>query len=47
MNRANSGDDHTTVDNRYFEVTLPPGRSIDLRCGMDRYVHRPSYDQPV
>ena len=36
-----------TVDDRYVEVTLPPGRSIDLRCGMDRYVHRPSYDQPV
>lgn len=30
----------------YVRVILPPGRSIDLRIGMRRYVNTPSYRQP-
>ena len=36
-----------TVDGTHFEVSLPPGRSLRLRLGMDRYAHTPSYTQPV
>jgi hypothetical protein len=35
------------VDGKHFQVTLPPGRSIQLRLGMERYANTPSYSQPV
>jgi hypothetical protein len=28
-------------------VDLAPGATINLRLGMRRYAHRPSYEQPV
>ena len=30
----------------YLEVALPPGTSIHLRCGLDRFTNRPSYALP-
>jgi hypothetical protein len=36
----------TAVGDRYVTVVLPPARSVNLRLGMRRYVHRPSYTQP-
>jgi hypothetical protein len=35
------------VDGPHLHLTLPPGHAIGLRLGMDRYVHQPSYSQPV
>lgn len=35
------------VDDKFLMIILPPGWSMDLRLGMKRYVHRPTYDQPV
>ena len=35
------------INDSHLRVTLPPGRSIKLTLGMDRYVHTPSYTQPV
>ncbi|MBN1341989.1 MAG: hypothetical protein JXQ73_04875 [Phycisphaerae bacterium] len=35
------------VNAKHLEVVLPPGRTIDLRVGMRRYVNLPSYGQPV
>jgi hypothetical protein len=34
------------VDGRHLAITLPPGRTLELRLDMRRYAHRPSYDQP-
>jgi hypothetical protein len=36
-----------SVNGRHAAVVLPPGRSIDLRLAMRRYVHSPSYQQPI
>ncbi|MBA3945295.1 MAG: hypothetical protein H0X37_12115 [Herpetosiphonaceae bacterium] len=38
----------TTVDvqDRHLRVLLPPGRSLDLRLGLHRYAHQPSYKEP-
>ncbi len=44
---ASSADAPVSVDGKHFEVTLPAGRSITLQCGMKRYCHTPSFDQPV
>ncbi|MEM7536597.1 MAG: hypothetical protein AAF639_30725 [Chloroflexota bacterium] len=43
------GDETQTVDvnDTHLAVTLPAGRSVQLRLGMERYCHRPSYGQPV
>ena len=30
----------------HLEVALPPGTSINLRCGLDRFTNRPSYALP-
>jgi len=35
------------VDDKFLMIILPPGWSMELRLGMKRYVHRPTYDQPV
>jgi len=35
------------VGDRHVSVILPPGRSIDLRLGMQRYVNPPTYEQPA
>ncbi|OGV61723.1 MAG: hypothetical protein A3K19_25950 [Lentisphaerae bacterium RIFOXYB12_FULL_65_16] len=35
------------VNARHFNVVLPPGRTLTLRLGLRRYVHAPSYAQPV
>ena len=35
-----------SVESRYFQVVLPPGRSVDLRLGMRRYHNTPSYTWP-
>ncbi len=37
----------TPVNDKHLHVVLPPGRTIDLRLGMRRYVNAPSYAQPV
>jgi hypothetical protein len=37
----------TPVDSPHLHLTLPPGRTIDLRLGMRRFAHTPSYAQPV
>jgi len=35
------------VDGKDFQVILPPGRTITLQLGMQRYSHTPSYEQPI
>lgn len=35
-----------TLDGRYVQVVLPPSRSINLRLGMRRFAHQPSYAWP-
>jgi len=35
------------VNNKRLLVVLPPGRTMDLRLGMRRYVHTPGYEQPT
>lgn len=35
------------VNAKHLSVHLPPGRAIDLRLGMRRYVNTPGYTQPV
>jgi hypothetical protein len=35
------------INDRHLSVTLPPGTSIDLKIGMRRYQHQPSYTSPV
>jgi hypothetical protein len=39
--------DKQAIDGQHFAVTLPPGRSICMKLGMDRYANTPSYAQPV
>jgi len=34
------------INQRHLGVKLPPGCSIELELGMQRYLHAPSYDQP-
>jgi hypothetical protein len=36
----------TDVDDRYVRLTLPPGATVELRLGMRRFAHAPSYEQP-
>jgi len=45
--KSSKGDAPVSVNGRHVEVTLPPGRSVTLRCGMARYCNAPSYAQPV
>ena len=42
-------DDGATVDvdGPHMVISLPPGRSIQLACGMKRYARQPSYTQPL
>lgn len=41
------GTDHTVpVTGPYVDLVLPPGRQIELRLEMRRYVNQPSYRQP-
>lgn len=40
-------DELATIEAQHFEVTLPPGRTINLQMGMRRYANTPSYAQPV
>jgi hypothetical protein len=35
------------VEGKHIRVDLAPGATIDLRIGMRRYAHRPSYEQPA
>jgi len=47
---AEVGADQVTpvaVNGKHVNVTLPPGRSIDLKLGMQRFVNQPTYDSPV
>ena len=39
-------DKDIAVAANYLEVALPPGTSIHLRCGLDRFTNRPSYALP-
>jgi hypothetical protein len=39
-------DKNVTVNNKYFAVELPPGRSITLDIGMKRFVNNPTYAFP-
>jgi hypothetical protein len=39
--------DTVTVNGKHVEVILPPGRTIKLKLGMNRYSHTPSYEQPL
>ncbi len=36
----------SVVNGSHASLVLPPGRSLDLKLGMRRYVHSPSYNQP-
>ena len=36
-----------TIDGQHCEVLLPPGRSIRLQLGVERYCQTPSYAQPL
>lgn len=36
----------STVDSKYIEVTLPPGASVQVKCGLNRFANRPSYAMP-
>ncbi len=40
------GQTPAAVNGKHLTVVLPPGRSLDLRLGMRRYVNRPGYGQP-
>ena len=44
---ADSSGKVTDVDSPCFSVVLPPGRSVALKIGMERFSRRPSYVQPV
>lgn len=35
------------VNDKHFEVVLPPGCTITLKLGMRRHCHTPSYEQPI
>jgi hypothetical protein len=35
------------VNGKHVEVALPPGRTINLKLGMNRYVNTPGYEQPI
>lgn len=37
----------TVVDDKHLALTLPPGRSVRLQLGVDRYSNTPSYAQPL
>jgi hypothetical protein len=37
----------TPANGRHQPIVLPPGRTLSLRLGMRRYVHRPDYAQPA
>ncbi len=39
--------DTVNINGKHFQVVLPPGKSIALRLGMNRYCNTPSYEQPV
>jgi len=45
VEKVSEAEIHTeeAVDSSQFQVVLPPGRSITLQMGMERYVHVPSY----
>ncbi len=43
---SSSADAPAQVDAKRFEVTLPAGRTVTLDCGMKRYCHTPSFEQP-
>ncbi len=47
IDEENSQDWAEDVDAPHFSVVLPPGRSIRLQIGMQRYSRQPSYDQPI
>lgn len=48
VDEANSADTPPlSVNGPHLSITLPPGRKINLRLGMARYVNTPSYTQPV
>lgn len=36
-----------TVNRDHFAVILPPGRTIKLKLGMERYCHTPTFTQPI
>lgn len=45
---TDTGADTTNpVNATHLRVVLPPGRSVDLKLGMRRYVNNPSYAPPV
>ena len=44
--RTNGADAPVDLDGPYVDVVLPPGRHLDLRLDMQRYVNQPSYRQP-
>lgn len=37
----------TVVDDKHLALTLPPGRSVRLQLGVERYSNTPSYAQPL
>jgi hypothetical protein len=37
----------TPVNDKHFEVILPPGCQLPLKLRMRRYCHTPSYAQPI
>ena len=46
--RAGTGSpDPSSLADKHITVQLPPGQSVKLRLGMDRYVNQPGYEQPV
>jgi hypothetical protein len=36
----------STVESKYIEVTLPAGASVQVKCGLNRFVNQPSYAMP-
>lgn len=36
-----------TIHDKHLAIVLPPSRTVTLKLGMRRYVHRPSYAQPT
>ena len=43
---ATHGGTTSTVDSKYIEVTLSPGASAQVKCGLNRFVNQPSYAMP-
>ena len=44
---AREGSKIVSVDDQRLDIVLPPGRSIKIELGQNRYSNSPSYEQPV